>query len=175
MLENLRASFAANHAMKVANHHGIRMRPQRAAKQVISVRDVRHPIAQRFIDGVLQSLRSRIDLAHFGAQQLHAKDIQLLSPHVFSAHVHDAIESEQGAHGGRRYAVLSGAGLRDDAALAHAPRQEDLSDGVVNFVRTGMKQIFALQIDARSAAFFSQSLGKEKRRGSSGEVMQQSI
>src|SRR5947207_211153 len=71
--------------------------------------------------------------------------------------------------------MLAGAGLGDNATLAHATRQQYLSDGVVNFVRAGVKQILALQIDAGSAACFSQSLREEKRRGPSGKVMQQPI
>ena len=39
--------------------------------------------------------------------------------------------------------MLSGAGFGDDARLLHAPRQQGLTDAVVDLVRTGMVQIFA--------------------------------
>ena len=47
--------------------------------------------------------------------------------------------------------VLAGAGLGDHARLAHAPCDERLPDRVVDLVRAGVVQVFALQIDLRAA------------------------
>jgi hypothetical protein len=47
--------------------------------------------------------------------------------------------------------VLARAGLGDDAALAHAPRQQRLAQAVVDLVRAGVQQVFALEPDARAA------------------------
>ena len=95
--------------------------------------------------------RAGADAAHLGAQQAHAVDVQLLAPHVLLAHVDDAFHAEQRAHGGGGHAVLAGAGFGDDAALAHAPRQQALAEAVVDFVRAGVEQVFALEIDLRAA------------------------
>ena len=85
------------------------------------------------------------------ANHAHARNIERLPRHVFRAHVDDAFEAEMGGDRGGRDSVLSRACFRDDAWLAHFYREQALSDGVVDFVRPGMEQIFALQIDARSA------------------------
>ena len=55
--------------------------------------------------------------------------------------------------------MLSGAGFGDDAALAHAARQQNLSEGVVDFVRAGVAEVFALEKDARAAGVFGEALG----------------
>ena len=48
--------------------------------------------------------------------------------------------------------------------LAHAPRQQRLPDGVVDLVRAGVVQIFALQVKPRAAAVRRQPLRKIQRR-----------
>src|SRR5439155_221132 len=42
----LRACFASNHALKFADHQRIWMRTERAAKQVIGIGNIRHPVTQ---------------------------------------------------------------------------------------------------------------------------------
>jgi hypothetical protein len=44
--------------------------------------------------------------------------------------------------------VLTGAGLRDDARLAEALRDQRLAESVVQLVRAGVEQVLALQVDA---------------------------
>ena len=66
--------------------------------------------------------------AHLGAEHLHAEDVRLLPLDVDRAHVDDAGQAEARAGGGGGDAVLAGAGLGDDARLAHAPREQDLAD-----------------------------------------------
>ena len=46
-------------------------------------------------------------------------------------------------------AVLAGARLRDDPRFAHAPGEQDLSDGIVDFVGAGVEQVFALEVNLR--------------------------
>ena len=57
--------------------------------------------------------------------------------------------------------MLAGASFRDDAPLAHAHRQQRLSQAVVDLVRAGMQQVFALEIDLRSAQLAGK-LAREK-------------
>ena len=56
---------------------------------------------------------------HLGTQQPHAEHIERLPLHVLGAHVDVALEAKQRAGRGRRHAMLTRAGLRDDASLAH--------------------------------------------------------
>ncbi len=127
------------------------MRAQRAAEKVISVGNVGYPVAQRFVDRVLERSRTGIHFAHLGAQQFHAENIQRLAAHVFGAHVNDAVQSKQRANCCRRHAMLSGAGLGDHPALVHASCQQNLAQRVVDFVGAGVQQVFALEINLRAA------------------------
>src|SRR6185437_11184690 len=108
-------------------------------------------------------------------EQLHAEDVQFLPPHVFAAHVHDAVVPHQGTHGGGRYPMLPGTGFGDDAAFAHAPGQQSLAKTVVDFVRAGMQQIFALEVHARSAQLLRQSPSEKEWSWTSGVIPQKGI
>jgi hypothetical protein len=84
---------------------------------------------------------------HFGAQQLHAEHVGRLARHIGRAHVDDAGQAEARADRGGGDAVLARAGFRDDPGLAHADRQQDLADAVVDLVRAGVVQLVALEPD----------------------------
>ncbi len=172
-LQDFRASFFADHAMKIAHHHRIRMRAQRRAEQIIRRVNIRHPVAHGFADRVFQRAAAVGHADDFRAQQAHAKDVQPLPPHVLFAHVDGAVEAEQRAHRRRGDSMLARAGFRDDPLLAHAPREQRLSKTVVDFVRAGVQQIFALQINLRAAQLFGQTLGEIQRRWTAGVVFQQ--
>ena len=60
--------------------------------------------------------------------------------------------------------VLPGARLGDDARLAHAFRQQRLADAVIDFVRAGVVEVLALEIDASAAGLARQPLGEVQRR-----------
>ncbi len=117
----LRARFFPDELVEFAHHQRIRMRPQCRAQQIMRGRDVRHPVAHGFADGVFERPASVRHAHHFRAQQPHAEHVEPLPPHVLFAHVNHALESEKGAHGSGGHAVLSRAGLGDDALLSHAP------------------------------------------------------
>ena len=111
----------------------------------------RDPVAHRFVDRVLQRAAAGIDALNRRAEQAHAEHVERLPPHVLGAHVDDAFEPEQRAGRGARDAVLPGAGLGDDARLAHAPGEQRLAERVVDLVRAGVREIFALQENAPAA------------------------
>src|SRR3954454_7652576 len=69
--------------------------------------------------------------------------------------------------------MLTRTGLGNDAALAHALRQQCLANAVVDLVRAGMEQVLALQIDLRAAKVLGQAASKKQRRGPSGKLLQQ--
>ena len=75
-----------------------------------------------------------MDRPHLGAEQLHAEDVQALALDVDRTHVHEALQPEQGRRGGSGDAVLAGAGLGDQAPLAHALCKKRLTDDVVDLV-----------------------------------------
>ncbi len=172
-LQDLAARFFTGHAVKIANHHRIGMRAQRRSQQVMRGADVGHPVAHGFADGILQSAAAACNTNDLGAEHPHAKHIEALPAHVLFAHVDDAFQSEERADRGGRDAMLARAGLRDDALLAHAPGEQSLPQAVVDLVRAGVQQIFALDIDLRAAVFFAQPLGVIERRGASGVVGEQ--
>ena len=58
----------------------------------------------------------------------------------------------------------AGAGLGDDARLAHAPSQHDLAEHIVYLVRAGVIELLALEIDLRAAAVLGEPLGEIERR-----------
>ncbi len=64
------------------------------------------------------------------------------------------------------------AGLGDDALLAHALGEQGLADGVVDLVRAGVIEVFALQVDLRTAQAVRQPLGVVDGAGAPDVVLQ---
>ena len=56
--------------------------------------------------------------------------------------------------------MLAGAGLGDDARLAHALGQQDLAEAVVDLVRARVVQVLALEIDLRAAEVPGEAFGE---------------
>ena len=151
------------------------MRAQHAAKQVVRGAHVGHPVAHGLVDRIFQGAGAGIHAANLRAQQSHAKDVQLLAPHVFRSHIDDTLKAQQRAYRRRGHAVLARASLSDHAMLAHALDQQRLSQAVVNFVRACVQQVFALEINLGAAELFRQPPRKEQGRGTPGVRAQQFI
>ena len=58
-LQNLAAALFADHAVKVAHHHGEWMRTERGADNVVRGADVGHPVAHRLVHGFLERALAR--------------------------------------------------------------------------------------------------------------------
>ena len=71
--------------------------------------------------------------------------------------------------------MLAGAGFGDDALLAHADGKQRLAEAVVDLVRAGVEEVFALEVDLGAAESFGQSLGEVERRGAAGVVAQERV
>ena len=142
--------LVADDALELAHHPRERMRTHRGTEAVVRALDARDPRAHRFVHRVLQRRAPRLHGHDLGAEQLHAPDVQRLALDVDGTHVHGATESEQRRRGRGRDAVLARAGLGDHPALAHAPRQQRLAEHVVDLVRTGVREVFALQQHAHA-------------------------
>jgi hypothetical protein len=139
----LSAGLAADHRLKISDHQRVWMRSQSRAEQVIRRFYVRHPVTKRLVYSVFQGARTRIDRTHLSAQEPHAKDVQLLPPHVFSAHIDDAFQTKECANGGSRDAVLARTGFGDDPFFAHSPCKQDLPETIIYLVGAGVIKIFA--------------------------------
>ena len=111
--------------------------------------DVGDPVAHRFVDRVLQRARAGIHAHHFRAEQSHAKNVEPLALHVLRAHVDHAFQAQPRRNRRRRDSVLARSGFRNDAALSHAHGQQALAETIVDFVRAGVQQVFALDVNAR--------------------------
>jgi len=174
-VQDLLARFDADTAMKIANHHGIRMRAKRGTQQVMGGRNVGHPIPHGFADGVFQGAAADGNPHHLCAQEPHAKDVEALPSHVFFAHVDGAIESEQRADRGGGDAVLASSGLGDDAVLVHAAREQRLAQAVVDLMRAGVQQIFALEVNTRTVELFRKPPSVVEGCGAAGIGVQQMV
>src|SRR4051794_21752957 len=54
LVEDLRARFPADHPLELAHHDWEGMRARRRAKQIMGGLEARRPIAQRFVDRILE-------------------------------------------------------------------------------------------------------------------------
>ena len=174
-VEHLLARLDADDALEVADHHRERVRPDDRADDVVGRLDVGDPVAHRLVGGVLEragAARHRDDL---GAEQAHAGDVERLPAGVLLAHVDGAVEAEQRAGGRRRDAVLAGAGLGDDALLAHLLGEQRLAEHVVDLVAAGVGEVLALEQDARAAGVLGQPAGVGERRRAAGVRREQPV
>ena len=146
--------------LEVAHHHRVGVRPGDRTDDVECVVDMSDPVAQCLVHRVLQRGGARMHRHDLGAEQFHAEDVGLLPLDIGRAHVDDTRNIEQGAGGRGGDAVLAGAGLGDDPALAHAPRQQGLAEHIVDLVRAGVVELVALQIDLRAAEMTGQPFGE---------------
>src|ERR1700684_1096499 len=113
--------------------------------------DIGDPIPHGFADGILQCAGAGTDPADLRPEQAHAVDVELLTAHVLLTHVDDAFHPKERTDGCGGYAVLARAGFGDDAMLAHAARQQALSETVVDLVGAGVQQILTFEVDFCSA------------------------
>jgi len=148
------------------------MRAIGGAENVMGAADVRDPIAHRFVDGFLQSPLAGFDRDDFRSQHFHAKNVEALPFAIDRPHVNNAFEAEHRRDGSGRDAVLAGASFGDDAGFAHAFGEQDLADAVVDFMRAGVEQVFALEINLCAAEFAGEAFGKIERSRAATEFSQ---
>ena len=171
-LWHLDQALVADHTLEVAHHGRVRMRPGDGTDDVEGVFDVGDPVAQGFVQRILQRLRAALDGHHGGAEQMHPVDVRRLAFDVLAAHVDHAFHSVACTDGGGGHAVLTGTCLGNDARLAHAARQQRLSDGVVDLVGSGVVEVLALEVDLRPAQFAAHAGGVVDRTGAPDEMGQ---
>ena len=149
---HLLARLAADDRLEIAHHGGIRMRAGHRTDAVERIGNVGDPVAQCLVHRIFKRLRAQLDAANLGPEHLHPQHVRLLPLDVDRAHVDDAGQPELGAQRRGGDTMHAGAGLGDDAGLAHAPGQHDLAEHVVHLVRAGVVELLALEIDFGAAA-----------------------
>ena len=169
---HLHPALLADDGLEVAHQHRVRMRAGHRADDVEGVVDVRHPHPHRLVERVLQRLRARLHLDHLRTQQVHPVDVLALASGVDRAHVHRAFQPVARGHRGRGHPVLARTRLGDDALLAHAPRQQRLTDGVVDLVGPGVVEVLTLEVDLRPAQHLRPAPRVIDRTGPAHEVLQ---
>ncbi len=141
----LLARLVADDPVQLAHHPRVRVRTHHRPQAVVRVTDGGDPVAHRLVDGVLQRPAAAVHGLDLGTEDLHPEDVERLALDVDRPHVDLAAHPEEGGSRGRGHAVLPGAGLGDQAGLAHPLGQEGLPDDVVDLVRAGVVEVLALQ------------------------------
>ena len=113
-------------------------------------------------------------LPDFCTEHAHAFDVDALAFDVERAHKDDALHAHQGTSRGGGHTVLAGAGLGHDASLAHVAGDENLPEGIVDFMRTGVVEVFALEVEF-APIFFAQAAGVIQRTGATDVIAQQGV
>ena len=174
LVEQLRARLFPDDLLEIADHRRERMRSRGRAEDVVGRLDARDPVAICVVDRVLECPGTRRDGDHLGAEQTHAGDVERLALSVDLAHVDHALEAEQRGRGGGGHAVLACPGLGDHARLAEPLGQQRLSENVVDLVRTGVVEVFALEEDPSAARVGGEARHFGERRGPSGVRVEKS-
>jgi len=71
--------------------------------------------------------------------------------------------------------VLTGTSLGDNAALAHPSGQQCLPQCVIDLMCSGVRQVFAFQVDLRSSERGAEAVGGRQRRGPSDVLTEQPV
>ena len=90
-----------------------------------------------------------------------------------SPHEHHAFHAHQGSGGGGGYAVLTGAGLGNEAGLAHLLGKQCLTENIVDLMCTGMVQVFALEINFCTAKVLGHFLSVVQAAGTACVFVEQ--
>ena len=171
--QNLRPRFLADDGLEVADHHREGMGPHGRTDDVMRVVYAADPFAHRFVDRILEDLRSRGDGVDLRAQQLHAVYVQGLPYRIFFAHKDFAFQAHKGRGRRRRHAVLAGPRFGNNPRLAHLFRQQALAQGVVDLMGSRMIQVFPFQINFCAAQVFRHLAGVVQQRRPVGVIIQQ--
>jgi len=124
-------------------------------------------ILQVFLEGAIHRFLERRcaagDRYQLAAEDLHLGDVRVFLLDVHLAHMNLAGNADQRAGGSQGNPVLAGASLRDHLLLAHEFGQQRLAQAVIDLVRAGVVQVFALQINLRTAELLGQPPRMEDR------------
>ena len=174
LFRQLLLDFLTDNRLQAGDHVGIRVRAHRRADDVIRIRRMTAPVADSFVCRVLERHVAGGNGDDPRAEHLHLLDVGVLPLNVCFTHIDHALHVHQGADRGGGDAVLSGTRLRDDAAFAHLTGDENLADGVVDFVSAGMVEVFALEVDF-ATVLPAEASGQIERRGAADVIAQELV
>ena len=169
-LKNLTAGFISNHPVKITNNHRIGMRTEGAAENVVGRTHICYPIAHGFIDRLFECSLPCRHPDHLRSEEPHTRYVEGLALHVHGAHVNHTLHPEPCSGGCRGDTMLACSGFRNDTGFPHSAGEEDLADGVVDFMRSGVQKVFALEIDFSPTEFGSQALSQVERSWTPTEI-----
>ena len=152
LLFELPLDLFADDALHLRHDVGVGVRAHRGTDEVEGILGMAAPVADCFRAGIGERHVSGGHRMHLCAKHLHALHVGMLSLHVGLAHEDLAVHAEERADRGCCHAVLSGAGLSDDACLAHLACEEYLPDGVVDLVRSRVVEVLAFEIELTAVA-----------------------
>ena len=149
--QNLLARLLTDSVMEETHHRRERVRTRSGTQQVVGVLNVRNPVAQRLINGVLEGAGTVLNRNHLRAQQLHTSHVQRLTLSVFLAHVDHALHAEERSRSRSRNTVLTRTGLSNQTGLTHTLSQQSLTNHVINLVATRVVQVLTLEEHTRTS------------------------
>jgi hypothetical protein len=118
-------------SLEVAHDHGIGVRADHRANEIVRGRDVGDPVAQGLALRIFERLGAAGDWVHRRSQQLHSLDVHLLALDVARPHVDLRMQPKHRAGHSDGYAMRSRSRLRNHALLPHRTRQQRLAEGIV--------------------------------------------
>src|SRR5579883_2207062 len=151
--EHLSAGFFADHTLKIPHHRSVRMRARGRPDEIKSVPNIGDPVAQRLVHRVLERLGAALNRHDLSAEQIHAKDVWLLSLDIDRAHVNHAFKAKARAGRCGRNPMLACPGLGDDSRLPHPAGEEYLAKHIVNLMGASVVELLALEVDLGTAGF----------------------
>ena len=162
LLLKLPFQFFRDYALHLGNNVWIWVRTHGRTYDIEGILWVAAPVAYGLRAGIAQRHVAGAHRVHLGSQHLHTLYVGMLALHIGGTHENLTLHVHQGAYRSGSHTVLSGSGFGNDAGLAHLLGHENLTDGVVDFVCTGMVQVLALQIELASV-LLAHALGIIKR------------
>jgi len=110
-----------------------------------------YPITEGFVNGIFQGPATLFYRYHSRTQAFHPKDVRTLPCHIHFTHINGAVKTKFGGHGGCCHAMLTRSGFGNDPFFAHAFGEQALAHHIVCLMGTRMIQVFAFDIDTRTA------------------------
>ena len=132
------------------------------------------PVADCLIGGIFEGFVAAGHGTNPRPQHLHLLYVEVLTGNIGLTHIDYAGHIHQGAYGGCGHTVLSGSGFGDDPFLAHATGQQNLPQSIVDFMGTGMVQVFTFEVNS-SPVFFGETFGVVERGWTSDVITEQII
>ena len=151
---DLFTNFFADNFLEVTHHFRIGMGTHYTTQNVESVFATNSPFTHCSVASIFQSHGTTFNCYYFRTQKFHSKYVQRLAFSIFFTHENNAFHTHQCCYSCSSYTVLTCTGFCDYTSFTHFFRQKSLTEYVVNFMRTGVVQIFAFQIDFCTAKIF---------------------